>query len=254
MSDDRLGDIDPGIRNWVIRKYEAGMSREEIKGKLSEDIDDLTLVDTIIDSGEARRRGGANGALFEDDLGTVYRRSVRSVLGVEERFFRNLSEQSAVQATEIMVVNVAVLLAIGALLPALIGAVLLSGGLTLGGLAVVGALGAVTMVSVALFAGTAHVFVFLLGGRGLRTTYNLCANMSALFLLSWIPFLNLFVWLYGLMVLVRGLEEAHDLSFFRSLAVAFLAVIAWLIVIAVLWLTVEPSTAVQTGGEFLMPV
>lgn len=223
--------IDPTIRNWVIRKYEDGASRSEIKAELEGEVEDLSVVDQIIDSGQAKRKTAADPELFEKGFAKMYKGAVRGTIGMEETFFRTISQQSLLQSTGVMAVNTAIIAVLALVLPMFLGGLLGMSGL---GFAA-GADGLVGVVilfvglwfSVALFAGIAHVLTALLGGSGFKKTYNICANMTSLLLLSVIPLIGYFIWLYALVVFVRALEEAHSIGFFRASFVTLVTAIAW---------------------------
>lgn len=233
MRDGSEEDIDPTIRNWVIRKYEDGASRSEIKAELEGEVEDLSVVDRIIDSGEARRKTAADPELFEKGFPKMYKGAFRGTIGMEAPFFRTISQQSMGQSTGVMAVNTGILALLAFVLPMFLGGLLGMGGL--GFAATDGLTGAVMLfigiwVSVGVFAVIVHVLTALVGGKGFKTTYNICADMTSLLLLSVIPIIGYFVWLYALVVLVRALEEAHGIGFFRSVFVTLMASIMWVVV------------------------
>ncbi len=233
MRDGSGDDVDPTIRNWVIRKYEEGTSRSEIKSELEDEVDDLSVVDRIIDSGQAKRKSTADPELFEKGFPKMYKGALRGTIGMEETFFRTISQQSVMQSTGVMAVNAGVLALLAFVLPMLLGGLLGMGGL--GFAAADGLMGAVMLfigiwVSVGIFAVIVHILSTLVGGDDFKTTYNICADMTSLLLLAVVPIVGYFVWLYALVVLVRALEEAHGIGFFRSVFVTLMAAILWSVV------------------------
>lgn len=249
MSEDRLDDIEPSIMNWVIRKYESGMSREQLKEELEDDVDDTSIVDTILDSGKARRQG--NESRFDDDFISLYRSSVHAVFSVDETWLRNVGELSYRQSTGILLVNGTIL--------GLLGLVLIGGtGMLMSGFLfsadILGLLIGISIgivINVTVYAALTHVVVRLMGGGGLKTTYNICAVLSVIFTVFWIPLLNLFMWLYGLMVFIRALEEAHELTFFRAGGVAVGGFLLWAIVLGSFASTTGPTIGNEVQTEQL---
>jgi hypothetical protein len=227
-------DIDPTIRNWVIRKYEDGASRSEIKAELEGEVEDLSVVDQIIDSGQAKRKTAADPELFEKGFAKMYKGSIRGTIGMEEQFFRTISQQSVGQATGVMAANIGIVTLLLSVLPAFAGAFLGVGGLGiatgLDGLVGIAILFGGMLVGVLLFTAIAHVLAKLMGAGSITTTYNIVANMTALLFLALIPLLGYFVWLYALVVFVRALEEAHGIGFFRASFVTIVTSIAWMAV------------------------
>ena len=107
-----------------------------------------------------------------------------------------------------------------------------------GGLALLAAVGLYILILVSSFVNAfiMHLFVYLLGGRGYEKTYRVLvyANTPSM-LLSWIPFINIIGFLWGIVNIIIGFTVVHKFSTGRAIAAILLPfVIAAVIALAVL--------------------
>lgn len=87
-----------------------------------------------------------------------------------------------------------------------------------------------------LFIGAAliHIFVYLFGGRGYQTTFDVMAYATAVSaFFGWIPGVNILAGLYGVYVQARGLENFHEMSFGKAVASILLPAVILIAVSAV---------------------
>lgn len=75
------------------------------------------------------------------------------------------------------------------------------------------------LIGLFLWAGIVHLFVYLLGRKEYRKTFEVISYATAVTaFFGWIPVLNLFAGLYSIYVQARGIENYHQLSFGKALA------------------------------------
>lgn len=227
-----------GTRNWILRKFQAGMTVDELEERLAADGDDPDLVREVL------AEEGLLSATDIDELPflTGWTDSLKNVFGIEERWFRKVSDLPPRQAAGYATLNAAVPVLFAA---ATIGGTVLSIGSATGTLleTIIG-MRNIWLAMVGIVAGSvlfaawtgavAHGLVAALGGRDAETTVKLYLVLTAFYLLLWIPYVNLFVLFYGAVATVRGLEEAQDLTFYRALLVAIVAPLVALAVPAAL--------------------
>lgn len=104
-------------------------------------------------------------------------------------------------------------------------------------------LGGATFVTFVGDSLAVHALVYLLGGRGLSRTVDALSYPTALYLVLWIPIVNLFVGLYVLYLQAKGIGRLHDFSVERGLVAAFFGgLLGWVTTILLLVVLLAPIT------------
>lgn len=153
-----------------------------------------------------------------------YRESVKGVYGIDETYLEGVPEISVDRAVKFAVINT--------ILPGTL-ALLLFPAFRQNTLTMLASY--VTPVMWAVWNGlVAHGLIVLMGGEKFERTLNLYLVLTAFYLTLWIPVVNMFVLFYGMIATERGLEEVHDLDFYRSIAVTVLTPVLSVLLFAVL--------------------
>lgn len=101
-----------------------------------------------------------------------------------------------------------------------------------------------------------HAWCLIFGGKGSYAhSYQLLAYSStAKLTLGWIPFVNLFVWIWSLILLIVGTEKLHKLSRKRATLMYLIPAALMLVFAIMLLLFALPFLqSVQFPAEALMP-
>jgi hypothetical protein len=86
----------------------------------------------------------------------------------------------------------------------------------------------IAVVDVFLTAGLVHVCLMLIGGNrlGFEATFRVMAYSSAVYIMTIIPFCgNLIALVWGIAIIVIGLQRIHDIDGWRALVAVFLPLV-----------------------------
>lgn len=211
-----LDDVDPTVKRWVARKYEEGASREEIKAELEGNVEDLSVVDRIIDSGAVQRDVTVRDDLFSQGFPTVWLASVRGTLSMGDSYFGRIAEQPSYQAVGIVLANTAAMVLVSFLSSMVMGPIM--------GGPLVGREGLMSMAYMAaglagmglLFAVVSGVVGRMIGGR-FDASFNTAASLTALWYMFLIPFLGFLLAVVIAPFLYYGaITEANGFSFWQG--------------------------------------
>ena len=83
-----------------------------------------------------------------------------------------------------------------------------------------------------IVAGILHVWLLIFGAKGKYTkTYQLSVYSGTPgYLLGWIPFVNFFVWIYSLALLIIGTQKMYGFSKRRSIAIYLIPLAIFLLI------------------------
>lgn len=101
-----------------------------------------------------------------------------------------------------------------------------------------------------------HAWCLIFGGKGSYAhSYQLLAYSStAKLTLGWIPFVNLFVWIWSLILLIVGTEKLHKLSRKRATLMYLIpAALMLVFAIAMLLFALPLLQSMQLPAEAMMP-
>ena len=90
----------------------------------------------------------------------------------------------------------------------------------------------IAIVDVFLTAGLAHICLLLVGGNrfGFETTFRVMAYSSAVYIMTLVPFCgNLISLVWGIAIIIIGLQKAHDIDTWRAALAVFLPLILCLV-------------------------
>lgn len=91
----------------------------------------------------------------------------------------------------------------------------------------------VGIISIFVTSGILHVLLLLFGGKGnFEGTFRVMAYTTALLILAWIPFVNIFVAFYAVYIEIVGFSKVHRISKKRT----FLAIILPTLILALIFL------------------
>ncbi|MFB6076801.1 MAG: hypothetical protein ABEK12_01575 [Candidatus Nanohaloarchaea archaeon] len=205
--------VAPATRNWIIRKYQSGMTADEIAAEFDGDPDIVQQV--LQEEGHVPADGRSDQQFF-----SAYTESLQAIYGIDEQYFHRLPQLDLRTAIGFGTAN-------AVLGVALIYLIFLGGASWMMGeflpIQEVSTITAVLVVGPLLWTlwlgVVAHGLVVLLGGEDWQTTLKIYLVLSGFLLVLWFPPINLFVLMYGAVATVRALEEGQDLTFPRALLV-----------------------------------